>query len=155
MHMAAIESVVFHVATTGVVSNSNQIAAVSSLTYANSVWLTPADADWLEFSRLAAVWRDETKYMSSIEDMADTEPFRKIVALGARRAVPVILHQLQLELDTGLPRHWWRVLQELVGQNPVPPQLMNDLVEGSRFWLEWARQHYGIYQGTKVVPQSH
>lgn len=140
-----------HVTSMGMASNG-RIDAVSSVTFANSIWWTAADTDWVEFSRLVARWKEETRYMSSVEDMARVQPFRDIVALGPSRAIPMIVRKLQTELGAGMPYHWWRALEELAQQNPVPPALMGDLVEASRFWVEWARARYGMHKGSKIFP---
>ena len=146
MQATAIENVVFHVAATGVVSNGDQIVAVSSLTYANSIWLTPADADWLEFSELVAAWKKETQHLSMLRKVFNSPHYARILAMGAKKAVPLIIRQLIAEGPR--PYHWFAALVALTNENPSPSDQTN-VREIARAWIEWGRVPYAAQLGPK------
>jgi hypothetical protein len=147
MHAATVENaVVFHVAATGVVSNGAHIAAVSSLTYANSLWLTPAEADWLEFSELAAAWKKETQHLSMLRKVFGSPHYARILAMGANRVVPLIIRQLALE--DARPYHWFAPLVALTNENPAPAT-ENNVREIAKAWIEWGRVRYAGQLGSK------
>jgi len=101
---------------------------------------TVADADWLEFSALVAAWKRETGASSSIAESIASEHYRKIVAMGPDKAIPLIVRQL--EIEGSMPDHWWWALRELAGYDPVPPELNSDVRAVARFWIKWARERY-------------
>jgi hypothetical protein len=68
------------------------------------------------FSRLAAEWKEQSRYLSNSAQMAMLEPYQRIIGMG-QAAVPLILGELQRE-----PDHWFWALEAITEQNPVPTQ---------------------------------
>ena len=87
------------------------------------------------FQRLAATWRAETAYLSSLTDMTAHPAYREIVSMG-QDAVPLLLRDLEKE-----PEHWFMALAEITGANPVPPQHAGNIDRMAADWLRWGREH--------------
>ncbi len=83
------------------------------------------------FAELAATWREERGFTSSVNDMILSHSYQRIVALGLR-ALPYIL----LDLKSG-PDHWFPALAAITGANPVPPEAAGDLHRMAAEWLRW------------------
>jgi hypothetical protein len=87
------------------------------------------------FQRLAAVWRAETAYLSSLTDMTAHPAYREIVGMG-REVVPLLLQDLEKE-----PDHWFTALSEITGANPVPPEDAGNLDRMAAAWLRWGHEN--------------
>jgi hypothetical protein len=94
---------------------------------------TPPPALAQTFHRLAAEWREATRFDSG--SSADHPAYRAIVALGPD-AVPVILNELVVS-----PDWWFAALRELTGADPVPPADRGRLRAMAEHWLAWGRTH--------------
>jgi hypothetical protein len=89
------------------------------------------------FSCLAAKWREETAFCSSLIEMATHPAYQQIIGMG-RAAVPCILRELARE-----PDHWFWALKAITGEDPVPEKWRGDLKKMTEAWLEWgARSGY-------------
>lgn len=86
----------------------------------------------VQFQRLTSQWESETAALSSATQIARSEPYLKIIAMG-KPAVPLIAAQLREEADQ--PHLWFRALELLTGQNPVPASDRGDLQKMSAAWL--------------------
>jgi hypothetical protein len=99
----------------------------------NSVVIREQALAECRFLRLAGEWRDQSRFMSSITDMAALPAYHEITAMGAQ-ALPLILRELQRD-----PNHWFVALAAISGADPVPPQDRGDIEKMSQAWLRWGR----------------
>ncbi len=86
-----------------------------------------------EFSRLAASWKGDTMFSSSVHQIATHPAYQQIIGLG-RVAVPLILRSLQRE-----PDHWFWALRAITGIDPVPAESRGDLRMMQTAWLTWGQ----------------
>ncbi len=84
------------------------------------------------FRELAKQWRQATAHLSSSARMAAHPAYREIVQMGWP-AVPFLIAELRRK-----PNHWFIALEEITGENPVPPGCDGDINEMARAWIEWA-----------------
>lgn len=96
-----------------------------------STLTTPPPALAQTFHRLAAEWRDATRFDSG--SSADHPAYRAIVALGPD-VVPLLLEELAHS-----PDWWFAALRELTGVDPVPHAARGRLRVMSEHWLAWGR----------------
>lgn len=97
--------------------------------------------DWLLFQHYAAEWKkSHPKASSSAMQVAFDPNYLRIVSMG-ERAIPCILRQLQIELETSEPDHWFLALWAATdGQNPIPLESHGKMREMATSWIEWGRQ---------------
>ncbi|MBL8800303.1 MAG: hypothetical protein JNM56_40865 [Planctomycetia bacterium] len=94
----------------------------------------PTESIEEKFHRLASVWRAETAYVSSSNDLVAHPAFREIVAMGPP-VIPLLLREL--ENGTG---HWHRALRQITGIDPVPSTDRGNIGQASESWLKWGRE---------------
>jgi hypothetical protein len=82
-----------------------------------------------DFAELAAEWRRDTRFLSSITEMASHPSYQKIIALG-RPAIPLILREIEQR-----PDHWFWALNAITGEDPVDPE--DDFDQAVEAWLRW------------------
>ena len=87
------------------------------------------------FRRLAAEWKEQSRYLSNSAQMAMLRPYQRIIGMGPI-VVPLILEELRRE-----PDHWFWALEAITGQNPVPPEAMGAVREMARAWIRWGEQN--------------
>ncbi len=88
-----------------------------------------------KFQRLAAVWRAETAYLSSVTQMVNHPAYQEIIALG-QDVLPSILRDLAKQ-----PDHWFAALRAITGAQPVPPEDRGRVERMAEAWLRWAKEH--------------
>jgi hypothetical protein len=66
------------------------------------------------FQRLAAEWKERSRYFSNTAQMAMLPSYQRIIGMGWD-AVPLILEELQRE-----PDQWFWALEAITEENPVP-----------------------------------
>ena len=88
-----------------------------------------------EFRRLADEWEAETKYLSNTVQIAMSEPYQRIIALG-RPVVPLILAELRER-----PQQWFWALRMLTGVNPVPDDIRGQVRRMAEAWVTWGEQN--------------
>jgi hypothetical protein len=88
-----------------------------------------------KFQRLAAVWRAETDYLSSVTKMVNHPAYQEIIGMGSD-VVPSLLRDLQKE-----PEHWFAALRAITGAQPVPPEDRGQIGKMAEAWLRWAKEH--------------
>ena len=94
--------------------------------------------DWLEFKGYADAWKQSRpKGSSSAMQMAGDPNYLRIINMS-ERAVPCLLRQLQNELRTGEPDHWFAALWATTnGVNPVPEADRGKMRKMAEAWIEW------------------
>ena len=86
------------------------------------------------FQRLAAEWKEKSRYLSNTAQMAMLKPYQQIVGIGAP-AMPLILEEMRRE-----PGQWFWALEAITGQGRVPPEAAGKVRLMTDAWLEWGRQ---------------
>jgi hypothetical protein len=86
------------------------------------------------FRRLAAAWKREKLFVSSMTAIEASPHYRDIIALG-EPVVPLLLQELQRD-----PDYWFVALQVITGEDPVPQDERGDLFKMTQRWLAWGRQ---------------
>ena len=86
------------------------------------------------FSRLAAEWKDQSRYLSNSAQMALLRPYQRIIGMGLP-VVPLILEELQRE-----PDQWFWALEAITEENPVPPEAAGVVKLMARAWVDWGQE---------------
>src|SRR3954454_24154142 len=87
------------------------------------------------FQRLAAEWKEQSRYLSNTAQMELLAPYQHIIGMGPA-AVPLILEELQRD-----PDQWFWALESITGQNPVPPEAAGRVRLMAEAWIAWGQQH--------------
>src|SRR5262249_6053114 len=90
---------------------------------------------WTRFERLAAEWKEQSRYLSNTAQIALLRPYQRIIGMGMP-AVPLILEELRRE-----PRQWFWALEAITEENPVPPAAAGKVPQMAQAWLDWGKQH--------------
>jgi hypothetical protein len=86
-----------------------------------------------KFRRLADGWRRDTRYISSVSQIAMHPSYQKIVGMG-QDVLPFILREMQ---ERG--GHWLWALHVITDEDPAPPGAT--FREAVQAWLEWGTEH--------------
>lgn len=86
------------------------------------------------FQRLAAEWKERSRYLSNTPQMAMLEPYQRIIGMGPP-VVSLILEELRRE-----PDHWFWALEAITEENPVPPEAAGKVRLMSQAWIEWGER---------------
>jgi len=90
-----------------------------------------------KFLKLAAQWREDTAFCSSVLEMATTPAYQQIIGMG-RSALPHIFQELSKQ-----PDHWFWALKAITCEDPVPDEDKGNLQRMTAAWLVWgARSGY-------------
>jgi hypothetical protein len=96
---------------------------------------TASDASLRErFQRLAAEWKQQSRYLSNTAQMATLRPYQRIIGIGPP-AVPLILEELRRE-----PDQWFWALEAITEENPVPPEAAGKVREMAGAWIDWGKR---------------
>ncbi len=87
------------------------------------------------FQRLAAEWKEQSRYLSNTAQMAMLKPYQRIIGMG-EPAVPFILEELQRE-----PNQWFWALEVITEDNPVPPDAAGNVRLMAQAWIEWGKRN--------------
>jgi hypothetical protein len=101
---------------------------------ANAASDTAASPMREKFEHLAAAWRAETQFTSSISEIFLNKNYQAIIGQGIA-IVPFILE----DLKNG-PDHWYWALGAITGANPAENAPPGDIAAISGAWLEWGRR---------------
>ena len=82
-------------------------------------------------AELAATWKEERGYSSSLTEWVLCPSYQKVIALG-QSAVPYILAELAVR-----PDHWFWALSTITGVNPIPDEAAGNLRAMTNAWLRW------------------
>ena len=85
------------------------------------------------FRRLAAEWKQQSRYLSNTAQMAMLWPYQRIIGMGWP-AVPLILEELGRE-----PDQWFWALEAITEENPVPPDAAGHVHRSADAWGRWGR----------------
>jgi hypothetical protein len=86
------------------------------------------------FRRLAAEWKEQSRYLSNSAQMAMLRPYQRIIGMGLP-AVPLILEELRRE-----PDHWFWALEAITEQDPVPPEARGKVRLMAQAWIQWGEE---------------
>jgi hypothetical protein len=92
------------------------------------------ESDRDRFLRLAAEWKDQSRYLSNSAQMALLRPYQRIIGMGLA-AVPLILEELQRE-----PDQWLWALEAITEENPVPSEANGVVKLMAKAWVDWGRE---------------
>lgn len=87
-----------------------------------------------EFAQLAAKWREDTEYQSSITQIAMHPAYQRIIGMGPE-AVPLLLRDLE---ET--QAHWFWALRAITGEDPVPVVDRGYIDRMISAWVRWGYQ---------------
>lgn len=87
------------------------------------------------FQRLAAEWKQTSRYLSNTAQMSMMSPYQRIIDMGWP-AMPLILEELRRE-----PDQWFWALEAITGENPVPTQSAGIVSQMAAAWIEWWKRH--------------
>src|SRR4051794_25734731 len=83
------------------------------------------------FHRLAAEWKEQSRFLSNTAQMAMLRPYQRIIGMGPA-VVPLILEELRRE-----PDQWFWALEAITEQDPVPPEALGRVRSMAQAWVEW------------------
>lgn len=86
------------------------------------------------FRELAERWKEETKMLSSVEDIVVHPCYQRIIGLG-RDVLPCLIRELETR-----PGHWFWALRAITGADPVPAEHRGRVPEMAKAWIAWARR---------------
>jgi hypothetical protein len=86
------------------------------------------------FRELFQQWKDATRFMSSITDMATHPAYQQIIGMG-QAALPLILGELRRD-----PDQWFWALKAITGDDPVSAADRGNIPRMTEAWLTWAQQ---------------
>lgn len=84
-----------------------------------------------EFRGLAAEWKADTEFQSSVTRIAMHPSYQRIVGMGPA-ALPLILRDLEATHDP-----WFWALRAISGIDPVPPDDRGYIDRMVRAWIGW------------------
>ncbi len=89
-----------------------------------------------EFEMLAAQWKSDTRYTSSIHRIFLHDAYQQIIGMGTP-AIPLLLSRLSYEPDL-----WFWALEAVTRTRPAPGA--GSIAEAVQAWQDWARRNgYG------------
>lgn len=86
-----------------------------------------------QFAELAAAWRKDTAFTSSLTELFAHPAYQRIIGLGVA-VLPLIFRELARE-----PDYWFGALQAITGCDPVPLAHRGNLEQMTADWLAWGR----------------
>ena len=89
----------------------------------------------LEFEQLKRVWKDATRFHSSVSYMTSHPAYQRIVGMGWI-AVPFILRDLSRQ-----PEFWFDALLAITGEQPVSKNHAGNVRAMTEDWLNWGRSN--------------
>src|SRR5205807_10056948 len=97
--------------------------------------LSPPSAEMRErFQRLAADWKQQSRYLSNTAQMAMLKPYQRIIGMGWP-AVPLILDELRRD-----PDQWFWALEAITEEDPVPAAAAGHVRRSADAWVDWGRE---------------
>jgi hypothetical protein len=87
-----------------------------------------------QFRHLAAWWKCDTEFHSSISRIAMHPAYQRIIGMG-RDVLPLILRDLETT-----PAPWFWALHAITGEDPVPVEDRGYIERMTRAWIRWGIQ---------------
>lgn len=87
------------------------------------------------FERLAAEWKQQSRFLSNTAQMTMLPSYQRIIGMG-REAVPFILEELTRD-----PDQWFWALESITEESPVPADAVGSVRRMAQAWLDWGRRH--------------
>lgn len=131
---ASIETPIYE-ATFSLDRYETQSPLVSSLTRQDQLPYLVFQRSQLEydFNTLMEQWIEDTKYLSSIQDIVIDLSYQKIIGMG-RQALPYIFRNIQRQQSL-----WFWALHAITREDPVPKNVNGSAAVDT--WLRWGREH--------------
>ena len=85
------------------------------------------------FYLLSTQWKEDTKYLSSMNEMVLHSAYQQIVGMGPS-AISLILMELTRD-----PDYWFEALKAITGVDPVVENDMGNLSKMVESWLDWGK----------------
>ena len=85
------------------------------------------------FSNYARIWKDETRFLSSIKDICTHSSYQRIIGMGPK-VLPYILKELHHETN-----HWFWALKSISDEDPIRPENKGKVERMKEDWLRWGR----------------
>lgn len=85
------------------------------------------------FAELVKQWREETRGVSSTNQMSMHPAYQQIIGMG-EEAIPLLLREL--ERKSG---HWFWALKSITREDPVPPEHRGKVNKMIKAWLDWGK----------------
>lgn len=95
---------------------------------------TNPDPDVNTFEDLFNKWSEETEFASSVEEFVLNKNYQRIIGLGPR-AIPLLLKKLRKT-----KAHLFWALENITGENPVPPDEWGNIDAMTKRWILWGNQ---------------
>jgi hypothetical protein len=86
------------------------------------------------FRQLAAQWKEQSRHMSNVAQMAMLMPYQQIIGMG-EAVVPLLLEELQRD-----PDQWFWALEAIAQENPVPPDAAGKVRATAEEWVAWGKR---------------
>jgi hypothetical protein len=102
----------------------------------------PADQAALEkrFEELVAQWLENVQWLSNQSERVADPIYQQIIAMGWP-AVPLLIRQIDRDLENGGPSDWFQALRSITGEDPTNrPERPNGAIFKAKLWLEWAKK---------------
>lgn len=87
------------------------------------------------FQRLAAEWREQSRFLSNSAQMAMLRSGQRIIGMGLP-VVPLILDELKRK-----PDQWFWALEAITEENPVPADAAGNVSLMAEAWINWGHRH--------------
>ncbi len=110
----------------------NQVADVRA--YLESAPSNKRNRRRQRFLALANKWREDTKWLSSTNEIAMHPAYQAIIGMG-QEAIPMILEDLRK--NSG---HWYWALKAIAQEDPVHRSERGSINRMKQAWLRWAEQ---------------
>lgn len=88
-----------------------------------------------EFERLACLWLEETKYISSINDIISHTAHMRIIGMGSQ-GIPWILKRL-----AGNSELWFWALGFITGEDIITDDIRGNVQAMRQAWLDWGQKN--------------
>jgi hypothetical protein len=85
------------------------------------------------------IWKDETMFSSSSDDIINNSSYQEIIGYG-RDMLPFILLDLKETKS-----HWFYALQQMTGENPIKTNHRGYISKMVEDWLIWAEKNNIVF----------
>lgn len=97
--------------------------------------LTIEESNRAVFEYMSSDWLSDTQWVSSISTITRHPRFAAIKQIGPSVIKFVLEHLAKGDLQP----HWFPLLKDISGQDPVPPQSRGRISEMAREWMAWGK----------------